>query len=987
MVSSTRPVPSQSPHYLETDKFYVLSFVRCMSDDRSWHMCVPKWATNSDTYGYRTPSTWLDEPARVTGSTVGSLLDSLEINQPDKNSDNTNSTSNSNSNSNSNSTSAQVSGTVQPKVVVDPPVMTGPVVISEFMASNENTFEDEDGSFPDWIEIQNISPDEIDLKGWHMSDEKEQPNKFTFPSVSLESQGFLVLFASGKNSSYIRSDDKQVIHTNFKLESKGGYIGLTAPDGEVSSEFKAYPPQYEDVSYGKAGNKLLNFIRNSENEQDDASDFGYLQTATPNSRNSFLKIMGPAIFDVTENPEERPQSGKDFAITATVYAEDYGDIDVSLHTRTNFLQEGVIRMTPSAESNEAGGVVYTGVISGQNLRVGSLLRWYVTAFSNSGRGQVTRSPEVKAMDEPQYFGTVVRSSSEGSNGLPVMQLFAASASAATSESGARGSLFYDGRLYDNVSTRRRGQTTMSWKKPKLKVDFKGKVFKFAEGEKKVEEFNLQSHFFELGSQTYSREDIAAQVIRESGVPTPIVFPLDLWLNGKYYGLYSFVEQIDDQFLKRNHYSTAGPLYKAWHIWKSNLRWDIKAEDMQWAYRKGNLKDVKVMDEALGGYLDLANFTLGLVGKGKKPDDWSRTSYLFNHVDIPEVVNEMAAQALIINQDRLTKNYYVYFNPETDEWLRFPWDLEAAFGVSGKLGGSPSEHYCVLACEQFNSPLFGDSEHPQDIRDFYDGGRWNRRLQFLFTPPSYGGGYGRSSSEPEFECKNPGADGTGCFKDKSPRYADGTFNYLYDAILDVDLTRQMYLRRLRTLMDFWLNGRIEELVTEHYKKVRRSAKMDNVYWQTGDIDEGYEQLMTEQLPTRREQLYEEYGPTGSGLIPHAQKEKPLVEIANVQYPTTEADLADYVEVSNLENVAVDISGWKLDGEIEFKFQPGTVIPSQYSVFVCRNVLACKQRSSGNAQNPRFVQGPFEGELPLKGSKESKKPNLKLFDSAEQLMHQK
>ena len=52
-----------------------------------------------------------------------------------------------------------------------------------------------------------------------------------------------------------------------------------------------------------------------------------------------------------------------------------------------------------------------------------------------------------------------------------------------------------------------------------------------------------------------------------------------------------------------------------------------------------------------------------------------------YVNIPEAINEMAAQNLVLNQDRLTKNYYVYHDPETSEWAKLPWDLEAAFGLS------------------------------------------------------------------------------------------------------------------------------------------------------------------------------------------------------------------------------------------------------------------------------------------------------------------
>ncbi len=47
--------------------------------------------------------------------------------------------------------------------------------------------------------------------------------------------------------------------------------------------------------------------------------------------------------------------------------------------------------------------------------------------------------------------------------------------------------------------------------------------------------------------------------------------------------------------------------------------------------------------------------------------------------------------------------------------RLPWDIETSMGMDNGLGGSPGQYYCVLACEQWNSPLYCDSEHPQDLQ--------------------------------------------------------------------------------------------------------------------------------------------------------------------------------------------------------------------------------------------------------------------------------
>eukprot|EP00798_Chlamydomonas_sp_ICE-L_P018045 gene18045-24462_t len=135
----------------------------------------------------------------------------------------------------------------------------------------------------------------------------------------------------------------------------------------------------------------------------------------------------------------------------------------------------------------------------------------------------------------------------------------------------------------------------------------------------------------------------------------------------------------------------GPLFKSESGEFSNLRWDMPPiAEMDYYWDKGNRKDVGIEDWKL-----LKDFTLNLAGGGQQ----TRTHFVMDHINLPEVINEMAAQTMILNMDRCTKNYYVYLNPDTNEWSRFPWDLDAALGQSNGLGGTPGNVYCVLACEQ------------------------------------------------------------------------------------------------------------------------------------------------------------------------------------------------------------------------------------------------------------------------------------------------
>lgn len=79
----------------------------------------------------------------------------------------------------------------------------------------------------------------------------------------------------------------------------------------------------------------------------------------------------------------------------------------------------------------------------------------------------------------------------------------------------------------------------------------------------------------------------------------------------------------------------------------------------------------------------------------------------------QVIENMAVQTLLLNQDRCTKNYNMYYDKTgTKEWQMLPWDLEESLGISSGLGGKPAPDYCILECQQWNSPLYCDWNHTQ-----------------------------------------------------------------------------------------------------------------------------------------------------------------------------------------------------------------------------------------------------------------------------------
>ena len=74
------------------------------------------------------------------------------------------------------------------------------VLINEFMASNRSTIADEDGDYSDWIELHNPTNDTVDLSGWGLSDNPNDPFRWQFPQETIiPPLGYLFVWASGKD--------------------------------------------------------------------------------------------------------------------------------------------------------------------------------------------------------------------------------------------------------------------------------------------------------------------------------------------------------------------------------------------------------------------------------------------------------------------------------------------------------------------------------------------------------------------------------------------------------------------------------------------------------------------------------------------------------------------------------------------------------------------------------------------------------------------
>ena len=126
------------------------------------------------------------------------------------------------------------------------PLPVPPVRLNEVVSQNVSGLADEDGERHDWIELHNTTASEVDLTGWHLSDDRARPGLWTFPEVRVPAGGYLVVMASGKD----RAVAGRPLHTNFRLDADGEWLALSRPDGSVVDRLAPLPGLGPDRSYG-----------------------------------------------------------------------------------------------------------------------------------------------------------------------------------------------------------------------------------------------------------------------------------------------------------------------------------------------------------------------------------------------------------------------------------------------------------------------------------------------------------------------------------------------------------------------------------------------------------------------------------------------------------------------------------------------------------------------------------------------------------------
>ena len=236
----------------------------------------------------------------------------------------------------------------------------------------------------------------------------------------------------------------------------------------------------------------------------------------------------------------------------------------------------------------------------------------------------------------------------------------------------------DTQALTNLGMRYKGNSSFSASEGMLRRNLKIKFDQFEdirfEGLKTL---NLNSGAVD-GSRV--RETLSFSVFRAAGVPASQTAYAEVTLTvpgeyeREYLGLYTLIEQVNKQFLKRYFVNNDGLLLKperaqggirylgeTWSAYEATYRPEREATPTE-ARRVINF--AKLVDSA--------------------SDTLFRTE-IGNYLDVDEFLRFIAVNALLMNLDsflRGSHNYFVYLDPTSNKFTFIPWDQDLSLGSFG-----------------------------------------------------------------------------------------------------------------------------------------------------------------------------------------------------------------------------------------------------------------------------------------------------------------
>ena len=598
---------------------------------------------------------------------------------------------------------------------------------------------------------------------------------------------------------------------------------------------------------------------------------------------------------------------------------------------------------------KAWGDQYTATIPADCLPgAGHLIQWKV--LMTDGEGVAWTSPSFNNPDDGyEWYGTIVEAPELESAALPTWHMFAKDPHLTQMDRDkdrqhlskvpnyARIAIYDSStsNYYDYVRIDLRGNTSAGFAK-------KGHGLRFAKAHplamrdvtsgEDIEEIRKTSLISEFADPSLMRQMTAFWLWRKMGNQVPFDFPVRCNLNGEFYQLAFNSERFTDELIEDVYgldkygysYKNVGTLNSA-NTTAGKI--EKKTPDDE------NESDISVLTGSLVGPLQ----TCGANKSHETGENADLTKFVVEKFDLPAWINYLASARITQEMDDVWANLCIYLDDAemkegqrgTGTWKPLGYDFNLSLGQWYKADISENLTGLFSTNDWFKShPLYGG-----------------------WTIPAHKGENGSAMS---------GNNG-------------------FEAVLQSPKFRRLFLRRLRTLMDQELKAPdTPEQDTPFMAKMREmadlmraDAALDQAKWpndstddaidvwgdaRPADMDAGIDDIWENYIVPRRKHLYDTHSITNvakavgyaanlNAGIPLAQSPlatlAPNIAIANVE-SVTAGQAAHGIKglfrdtevcvITNGNAEAVDMSGWKLSGAVEFTLPPGAVCDANGAIFI-------------------------------------------------------
>ncbi|MGB7347434.1 MAG: lamin tail domain-containing protein [Pirellulaceae bacterium] len=520
---------------------------------------------------------------------------------------------------------------VDPEPEPDP--FTGPVVINEIHYNpGPDGVVDPDAEF---VELYNPGDSDVDLSGM----------SFT---------GFDLTFAAGTTlgaGQYaIVSPSIAIAEATWGVtpiaEFAGGGISgggetieLIAADGVTIIDQVIYDDATPWTGIPDGNGPSLELINYGFNNSDPTNWGASDGDPTPGAENSiFATVVTPDIANIRATPAF---PGQNITVSADINAATFANLIYKVGFNG---AEQTLAMTNTT------GNSWEATLPGEGP--GELIRYRIES-------DVVIAPF--AEDSINYYGLVVQPTDIIGNELPVFQFWVDEAAfteltttdLALTNTKIEAVVAYGGDVIDNATVRVRGGdfSRINFIKKSLKFELPDgyRIDIGSEGSYGIDEFGIQADY---GDWTVVTPDMSWDVFNNETESFTSSFFTRVESNSDFYGLFRFQELYDGTWRDANGYGDS-------EFYKAELGGFGGSPDFD---------KKRPEDGDFTSIIELNDIVTALPSAEK-------TAYLYERIDIPNVINHMAISALMRHDDQRTQNFYMALDPDTQLWSIIEWDLD------------------------------------------------------------------------------------------------------------------------------------------------------------------------------------------------------------------------------------------------------------------------------------------------------------------------